>query len=56
MAEEQGERTEEATQTRRDEFRKRGQVVFSKELSSTLLLAFAALSVFLLSKFYFQQK
>lgn len=54
MADEQGERTEEATQTRREEFRKRGQVVHSKELSSALLFAFAAMSVFIISKFYFQ--
>lgn len=54
MAEDQGERTEEATQGRRDEFRKRGQVAYSKELASTVYLLASALAIYVLSKFYFQ--
>jgi flagellar biosynthetic protein FlhB len=54
MAEDQGERTEEATQQRREDFRKKGQVAFSKELSSTLMMAFSAVAIFILSKFYLE--
>lgn len=53
MAEEEQEKTEEATQSRREEFRKRGQVVHSKELSSALILLVGAGSIFMLSKFFF---
>jgi flagellar biosynthetic protein FlhB len=38
MADEGGEKTEEATQQRREEFRKRGQVAQSKEIATFLLL------------------
>jgi flagellar biosynthesis protein FlhB len=38
MAEDQQERTEEATQQRRDDFRKRGQVAQTRELASVLVL------------------
>lgn len=50
-----GERTEEATQQRRDDFRKRGQVAQTKELSSVLLLFCGVLLVWLASRFFFQQ-
>ena len=55
MAEDQGERTEEATQTRRDEFRKRGQVAYSRELASALFLLVASMGVFVLAKFFFKE-
>lgn len=49
------ERTEEATQTRREDFRKRGQVANTKELGSVLLLFAAALMVWGLGRFVLQQ-
>lgn len=56
MADEQDqEKSEEATQTRREDFRKRGQVAQTKELASSLFLVFAALGIFALSKFFFTQ-
>lgn len=51
----QGERSEEATQQRREDFRKRGQVAQTKELSSVLLLFAGALLIGLMSRFFFQQ-
>src|SRR6476661_4797753 len=51
----QGERSEEATQQRREDFRKRGQVAQTKELSSVLLLFSAVLLIWLMSRFFFQQ-
>lgn len=53
MADEDQEKTEEATQSRREEFRKRGQVAHSRELASALFLLAGAGSIFLLSKFFF---
>lgn len=53
MAEDNGEKTEEATQARREDFRKRGQVAYSKELGSSLFLLASAGAIFLLSKFFF---
>jgi flagellar biosynthetic protein FlhB len=38
MAEDQQERTEEATQQRREDFRKRGQVAQTRELASVFVL------------------
>jgi flagellar biosynthetic protein FlhB len=55
MADEDQEKTEEATQSRRDDFRKRGQVAHSKELASALLLLASAGSIFVLSKFFFTE-
>lgn len=53
MAEEdQGERTEEATQTRRDDFRKRGQVAHTRELASSLVLLAAGGALVMLSRFF----
>ncbi len=51
----QGERSEEATQQRRDDFRNRGQVAQSKEFSSVLLLFSAVLLIWLMSRYFFQQ-
>jgi flagellar biosynthesis protein FlhB len=55
MADDQGEKTEEATQARRDEFRKRGQVAYSRELSSAIFLIVASMAVFGLAKFFFKE-
>jgi flagellar biosynthetic protein FlhB len=50
-----GERTEEATQQRREDFRKRGQVAQTRELGSVLLLFSCVLLIWVTSHFYFQQ-
>lgn len=49
------ERTEEATQQRRDDFRKRGQVAQTKELGSVLVLLTSALLFWFLGRFFLQQ-
>lgn len=54
MADDDSEKTEQATDTRREEFRRRGQVAQTRELSSAAFLLVSAMSVFLLSKFFFQ--
>jgi flagellar biosynthetic protein FlhB len=51
----QGERSEEATQQRREDFRNRGQVAQSKEFSSVLLLFAGVLLIWLMSRFFLQQ-
>src|ERR1700752_4100413 len=51
----QGERSEDATQQRREDFRKRGQVAQTRELSSVLLLFCSVLIVWLMSQFLFKQ-
>jgi flagellar biosynthetic protein FlhB len=56
MPEEQAqERTEEATPRRREEARRRGQIVKSRELSSVALLSTGFLSFLVLSFIFFQQ-
>ncbi len=55
MADEDQEKTEEATQTRKDDFRKRGQVAQSRELTSALFLLVAAGSIVFLSRYFFGQ-
>jgi len=57
MAEDQdqGERSEEATQARREDFRKRGQVAHTKELASAFFILAGLGSIFVLSKFFFAQ-
>ena len=56
MAEsDQGEKTEDATQQRRDDFRKRGQVAQTKELASVLLMFAAVLSIWMLGQFFLVQ-
>ncbi len=45
MADSDQEKTEEATQQRRDDFRKRGQVAQTRELSSVLVLLTTAYDV-----------
>lgn len=49
------ERTEEATQTRREDFRKRGQVAQTKELGSVLMLFAAAGLIWALSGYFYQK-
>jgi flagellar biosynthetic protein FlhB len=55
MAEESDEKTEEATQTRREDFRKRGQVAQTRELASVLALLSSALVLWFLGRFFLQQ-
>ncbi len=52
-SEDQGERSEEATQQRREDFRKRGQVAQTKELSAVLMLFCSVLMIWIMSHFFF---
>jgi flagellar biosynthetic protein FlhB len=49
------ERTEEATQSRRDDFRKRGQVAFTKELSTVAVMLTSAGILSYAGRFFMQQ-
>lgn len=49
---EQGERTEEATDAKREEFRRQGQVANTRELASALLFFGAAGAVWVLGRFF----
>jgi flagellar biosynthetic protein FlhB len=51
----QGERSEEATQQRREDFRKRGQVAQTRELGSVLLLFTAVLIIGVATPFFYKQ-
>lgn len=56
MAEEQdSEKTEEATQTRREDFRKKGQVASSKELGTAIFLLVGAGLIYSLSQVFFRE-
>lgn len=55
MANDQEEKTEEATQQRREDFRKRGQVAQTRELASVLMLLSSALVLWLLGRFFLIQ-
>lgn len=55
MADEGQEKTEEATQQRREDFRKRGQVANTRELGSVLMLLSSALVLWFLGRFFLQQ-
>lgn len=55
MAEEAGEKTEEATQARREEFRKRGQVAQTKELASASVLLFGCLLIYFSGRYFTRQ-
>lgn len=55
MADDQEERTEEATDQRREDFRKRGQVAQTKELGSVLMLLSSAVVLWFLGRFLLQQ-
>ncbi len=52
MAEEAGEKTEEATQARREEFRKRGQVAQTRELASASVLLFGFLIIYFSGRYF----
>lgn len=54
MAEDQEERTEEATDQRREEFRKRGQVPMTRELSTAIFFLVAAGILYTASRFFLQ--
>lgn len=54
MAEDQEERTEEATDTRREEYRKRGQVPMTRELGSAVFFLVAAGLVYISGRFFLQ--
>ncbi|MFS4459510.1 flagellar biosynthesis protein FlhB [Bdellovibrio sp. HCB2-146] len=54
MADEGGEKTEQATDARREEFRKQGNVAHSRELGSAILLLAAAGGVYALGRFFFK--
>ncbi len=49
------ERTEEATQQRREDFRKRGQVAQTRELGSVFILLTSALMFWLMGRFFLEQ-
>lgn len=51
--EQQGEKTEQATDARREEFRKQGQVANTRELSGAVLFLFAAGGIWIVGRFYF---
>lgn len=56
MAEsEKGEKTEDATPQRREDFRKRGQVAQTRELASAVMLFAILVVLWMLGKFYLQQ-
>jgi flagellar biosynthetic protein FlhB len=56
MAEEEnGERTEEASQQRRDDFRKRGQVAQTRELGLVLMLFVSMIAIWALGRFFLMQ-
>lgn len=52
MAEDAGEKTEEATQARREEFRKRGQVAQTRELTSAAVLFFGFLIIYFSGRYF----
>lgn len=54
MAEDQGERTEEATEQRREDFRKRGQVPMTRELSTAVFFLAAAGMMYVASRYFLQ--
>lgn len=54
MTEDQGEKTEQATDGRREEFRKRGQVAMTRELSTALFFLVAAGVLYMASRFFLQ--
>ncbi len=49
------EKTEEATDAKREDFRKKGQVAQTRELASALFILSAALGIYALSKFFFTE-
>ncbi|MES2855630.1 MAG: flagellar biosynthesis protein FlhB [Bdellovibrionota bacterium] len=55
MSDDGEERTEEATQQRREDFRKRGQVAQTRELGSVLMLLSSALLLWVMGRFFLEQ-
>jgi flagellar biosynthetic protein FlhB len=55
LSDDQGEKTEEATQARKDEYRSRGQVAQSRELATALFLLASAGCLYIFGRFFFQQ-
>ncbi len=53
-SDEQGERTEQATDAKREEFRRRGQVASTRELGTSLMFLFAAMFLYMFGRYYFQ--
>lgn len=53
MAEDQGEKTEQATDAKREEFRRQGQVAQTKELAGAMTFFAAAGAVWVLGRFFF---
>lgn len=54
MSEDQGEKTEQATDSRREEFRKRGQVAMTRELSTALFFLVSAGVLYVVSRYFMQ--
>jgi flagellar biosynthesis protein FlhB len=54
LSEDQGEKTEQATDSRREEFRKRGQVAQTKELGTAVMFLTAAGFIYVLGRFLMQ--
>ncbi len=54
MAEENGEKTEEATDSRREDFRKRGQVAMTRELSTSLFFLLMAAMMYVTGRYFMQ--
>lgn len=54
MAEDQGEKTEEATDSRREDFRKRGQVAMTRELSAALFFLLMSALLYVAGRFFLQ--
>ena len=54
MSDDQGEKTEQATDSRREEYRKRGQVAMTKELGSAIFFLVAAGLIYISGRFFLQ--
>jgi flagellar biosynthesis protein FlhB len=52
-SDEQGERTEQATDAKREEFRRRGQVASSREFATAAIFLFAALFLYMFGRHYY---
>ena len=55
MSDDDGERSEQATEQRREDFRKRGQIAYTKELGSVALLFTGVLLIAVSSQFFYNQ-
>lgn len=50
----QGEKTEQATDAKREEFRRRGQVASTREFGTALIFLFASMFLYMFGRYYFQ--